>query len=52
LESAFTEVLSKSIAFCVMTRCGLDVESEFEDEDFQAVTGFDTPDMVYALGTA
>jgi hypothetical protein len=52
LGSAFTEALSKSIAYCVMARCGLDVESEFDDGDFQIVIDFNTPDMAYALGTA
>jgi hypothetical protein len=52
LENAFVEALSNSIAYTLMCRCGLDTETEFEDEDFQAITDFDTPDMVYALGTA
>jgi hypothetical protein len=52
LERAFTEALSNSITYTLMSRCGLDVENEFDNEDFQIVTDFNTSDMVYALGTA
>jgi hypothetical protein len=52
LRTAFVKALTNSVAYMLMSRCGLDAESEFDDEDFQVVTDFNTPDMVYALGTA
>jgi N12 class adenine-specific DNA methylase len=58
LRSVFTDALASSVAYTLMSRCGLDAESAFEAEDsrgmlpFQSVAEFNTPDMVYALGTA
>ena len=52
LEGTFVEMLTNSIAYTLMSRCGLDVEDEFEDEDFQAIADFNTTDIIYALGTA
>ena len=52
LESTFTEMLTNSIAYTLMSRCGLDVEDEFDSEDFHAIADFNTTDIIYALGTA
>jgi N12 class adenine-specific DNA methylase len=52
LEAVFVDTLSKSVAYTLMSRCGLNTSDYFEDEEFQNVTDFNTSDMVYALGTA
>jgi len=52
LEVAFREALTVSIAYSLISRCGLDTEEHFEDGDFQKVFEFNTPAAVYALGTA
>jgi N12 class adenine-specific DNA methylase len=52
LGVAFEDALTKSIAYTLMSRCGFDTADHFEDEDFQFIFDFNTPDMVYALGTA
>lgn len=52
LEVAFTSALTNSVAFCAMTRCGIDPYKFFEDEDFQGIFDFNTPSTIYALGTA
>ncbi|GHV47654.1 hypothetical protein FACS189499_05530 [Clostridia bacterium] len=51
LMKTFTEVLSESIAYTIMTRCGLDMEY-FDEDAFQGVIDFNTPDMVQAIGVA
>ena len=52
LRAAFEESLANSIAYTVMTRCGLDTAEYFDVSDFQSVIEFNTPDMVHALGVA
>jgi N12 class adenine-specific DNA methylase len=52
LEVAFREALTVSIAYSLISRCGLNTEEYFEDGDFQKVFEFNTPAAVYALGTA
>ncbi|GHU89243.1 hypothetical protein FACS1894202_06990 [Clostridia bacterium] len=52
LRAAFVETLSASAAYSVMTRCGLDPSEYFDDEDFRAITDFDTPMMANAIGAA
>ena len=52
LASAFIDAISTSVAYTIMSRCGLNPADYFEDDDFQSIFGFNTPDMVYALGTA
>ena len=52
LSNAFEGALANSIAYTLMSRCGIDPAGHFVDEDFQYISGFNTPDMVYALGTA
>jgi hypothetical protein len=50
--AAFEDALANSIAYTLMARCGFDTDDYFDDADFQFITNFNTPDMVYALGTA
>ena len=52
LGVAFRETLTVSVAYSLMSRCGLDTDAYFEDEDFQPIFDFNTPAAVYALGTA
>jgi hypothetical protein len=52
IGAAFQDALSNSIAYTLMSRCGFDTAEYFEDEDFQYIFDFNTPDMVYSLGTA
>ena len=48
----FRDALIISMAYSLMTRCGVDPMEYFENVDFQAVFDFNTPDSVYALGKA
>ncbi|MDR1704625.1 MAG: hypothetical protein LBS19_08065, partial [Clostridiales bacterium] len=52
LGAAYKEALASSIAYTLMSRCGFDTADYFGDGDFQHIFNFNTPDMVYALGTA
>jgi len=52
LFARFEEALTVSISYTLMSRCGLDTSQHFDDEDFQCVLDFNTPDMVFSLGTA
>jgi len=49
---AFKEAFTVSTAFTLMTRCGIDTSEYIENEDFQSVFDFNTPNSVYALGEA
>jgi len=52
LGIAFKNALTDSITYTLMVRCGLDTSEYFDIENFQYIFDFDTPDMIYALGTA
>ena len=52
LGDIFEEMLTNSIAYTLMSRCGLDTAEHFNDEDFRHLNEFNTADIVYALGTA
>ncbi|KPU45061.1 RNA polymerase-associated protein RapA [Oxobacter pfennigii] len=52
LSAAFRQALTVSIAYSLMSRCGLDTDAYFADEDFFKVYDFNTPAAVTALGTA
>ncbi|MCL2499780.1 MAG: strawberry notch family protein [Defluviitaleaceae bacterium] len=49
---AFQNALAISTAYAIMTRCGVDTSHYINNEEFQAVFDFNTPDSVYALGKA
>ena len=49
---AFRDALTVSTTYALMSRCGIDPMDYFENEDFQAVFDFNTPDSVYSLGKA
>ena len=52
LGVVYRNALTVSVAYSVMSRCGIDTNYYFEDEDFQPIYDFNTPAAVYALGTA
>ena len=51
VEVAYREALTVSVAYSLMTRCGVNTEDYFENEDFMPVFDFNTADAVNALGT-
>lgn len=52
LETRFRALLESSVAFTVLTRCGIDAAQFFEVEDFEGIYDFNTFDTVTVLGTA
>ena len=52
LRTVFVGKLTDSVAYVLMSRCGMDASAYFSEDDFQHILDFNTPDMVYALGTA
>ena len=52
ISTVFEDALANSIAYTLMSRCGLETANHFADEDFRHIREFNTLDMVYALGTA
>ena len=52
ISVAFCEAMTVSVAYSIMTRCGIDPAEHFKDEDFQPVFDFNTPDTVFTLGQA
>ena len=52
LESRFRRLVENSVAFTVLTRCGIDAGQFFENEDFDGLYDFNTFDTMSVLGTA
>ena len=52
LEMQFRVLLGNSVAAMLLARCGIDTASYLEDEDFQDVGNFNTPETRNALGVA
>ena len=48
----FQSAATVSIAYALMSRCGLEPEQHFDYEDFMPIFDFNTPATVRALGTA
>lgn len=48
----FRGAATVSLAFLLLARCGLDLDGYFTPEDFSDIVGFDTRDVVLALGNA
>lgn len=44
-------LLSNSIAYMVMVRCGIDTETYLDSDDFRGITDFNTPELVNLFGT-
>ena len=52
IEVQFKAAATVSIAYALMSRCGLEPEQYFSHEDFMAIFDFNTPAAIGALGTA
>ena len=52
VRESFRRAASISTCYTLQARCGLDVDSQFEHEDFLNVFDWNTPDAVAVLGTA
>ena len=52
ISAAFRNAASVSIAYTLMSRCGLEPEHYFQYEDFLSIFDFNTTDTVTALGAA
>ena len=52
IEVQFKSTATVSIAYALMSRCGLDTEQYFQHEDFMPIFDFNTPATVGALGAA
>ena len=52
LALQFRTVLGNSVAAMLLARCGIDPASYLEDEDFQEIGNFNTPETRNALGVA
>ena len=52
IEVHFKSAATVSIAYALMSRCGLDTEQYFQHEDFMPIFDFNTPATVGALGAA
>ena len=52
LEVRFRDVLTASVQYAVLTRCGLDPAEFMEDSDLAGITEFSTPAVLHHLGRA
>ena len=52
IEVQFKSAATVSIAYALMSRCGLDTDQNFQHEDFMPIFDFNTPATVGALGAA
>ena len=52
IEVQFKSAATVSIAYALMSRCGLDTDQYFQHEDFMPIFDFNTPPTIGALGTA
>lgn len=52
IEVTYRRLAAKSVAFMLISRCGLDTDGYFEPEDFADIISFNTPDTLNAIGIA
>ena len=52
LEVAYQDVLTASVQYTVLTRCGLDPAEFMEDDALTGITAFTTPAVLHHLGSA
>ncbi len=50
LEVHFRNLLTASVQYTVLTRCGLDLAGYLEDGDFSGIVEFSTPAVLHHLG--
>ena len=52
LEVRFRRLLTASVQYTLLTRCGLDPMDYLDDEDFAGISEFSTPTVLHHLGSA
>ena len=52
VEVCYRRLVTNSVAFMLMSRCGLDTSEYFSREDFEDIINFNTPATINALGIA
>lgn len=52
IEVIYRQLAVNSVAYMLMSRCGVDTEAVFEREDFSEIINFNTPATINALGIA
>ena len=52
IEVMYRELAANSVAYMLMTRCGIDAAEYFDREDFGAIVNFNTPQTLNAIGIA
>ena len=52
IEVMYRELAVGSVAYMLMTRCGIDTAEYFDREDFGAIVNFNTPQTLNAIGIA
>ena len=52
IEVIYRQLAVNSVAYTLMSRCGVDTEAVFEREDFAEIINFNTPATINALGIA
>ena len=52
IEVIYRQLAVNSVAYMLMSRCGVDAEAVFEREDFAEIINFNTPATINALGIA
>ena len=52
LEVRYKNLLTASVQFTILTRCGLDPSEYLEDEDLAGIVEFSTPAVLHHLGSA
>ena len=51
-EFQFKSAAAISVLYTILERCGFEPDGHFDQDDFQAIYNFSTPDSVYTLGAA
>ena len=52
IEMIYKRLAANSVAYMLLSRCGLDTDGYFEREDFADITNFNTPATLNAIGIA
>lgn len=52
IEVIYKRLAANSVAYMLLSRCGLDADGYFEREDFADITNFNTPATLNAVGIA
>ena len=52
VKSMYSQLVSNSVAFMIMTRLGVDTEPYFNDDNFRDIVNFNTQEALNALGFA